>query len=285
MDDLLPNRNYEQSPPSVFPPLDAVAWGFDFYGLWKTLEIAGVQQKMRWIPPGDFMMGSPDNEAGRSDGEVLHKVQLTQGFWLADTVCTQELWLAVTGDNPANFNGEQRPVEQVSWDNVKTFLDQSNELNTPFKLHLPTEAQWEYACRAGTSTPFNLGENISPQQVNYDGNFPYKGGEKGASCKETIEVKAAGFEPNRWGLFQMHGNVYEWCTDWFGTYEVHEPTIGPVGPAEGEVRVLRGGSWFSSARVCRSACRRGNVPSDRFNNIGFRFAQVDQPSPRSDSTG
>ena len=284
MHPLLPNRNYEQSPPSVFPPLDAVAWGFDFHGLWKTLEIAGIQQRMRWIPSGEFMMGSPDDEPERDEDEVLHKVQLTKGFWLADTACTQELWLAVTGENPSVFKGEQRPVEQVTWDEVKIFLDQCNKLNDRFKVCLPTEAQWEYACRAGTKTPFNVGDNITTDQVNYDGSFPYGGGEKSSFREKTIQVKTEGFNLNHWGLFQMHGNVYEWCADWYGGYEVEEPTIDPDGLLEGVIRVLRGGSWFNYAGGCRSAYRDGYEPFRRYDYVGFRFAQVDQPKPRSDST-
>ena len=123
---LLPNRNFEQTPPSVFPPLDAVAWGFDFFGLWKTLEIADVQQTMRWIPLGEFLMGSPTDEPERGDNETFHSVRLTAGFWLADTPCTQALWQAVTGKNPSNFKGEQLPVEQVSWEDADEFLTKCN---------------------------------------------------------------------------------------------------------------------------------------------------------------
>ena len=165
MHHLIPNRNYEQHPPAVFPPLDAVAWGFDFYGLWKTLEVAGVHQTMRWIPPGDFKMGSPKDELGRDDDELLHSVKLTMGFWLADTACTQQLWQSVTGNNPSDFKGEFRPVENISWNEATEFLQSvSSEQST---LVLPTEAQWEYACRANTDTPFNCGKNIDPTMVNY----------------------------------------------------------------------------------------------------------------------
>ena len=278
MQSLLPNRNFEHSPPSLFPPLDAIAWGFDFYGLWKTLEIAGVQQKMRWIPPGEFMMGSPTDELEREEDEVLHEVQLTKGFWFADTTCTQELWVAVTGENPSFFKGEKHPVERVSWKDVKSFLDRCIRYNDRFQLCLPTEAQWEYACRAGTTTPFSIGNIISTDQFNYDGNYPYSDGEKGLFRKETTEVKAEGFNPNYWGLFQMHGSVYEWCEDWYGEYEAGGSAIDPSEVIEGDDRVLRGGCWFNGARRCRSACRFRLAPSRRVNDIGFRFAQVDQPT-------
>ena len=210
---LLPNRNFEQTPPSVFPPLDAVAWGFDFFGLWKTLEIADVQQTMRWIPLGEFLMGSPTDEPERGDNETFHSVRLTAGFWLADTPCTQALWQAVTGKNPSNFKGEQLPVEQVSWEDADEFLTKCNNMIPGLRLSLPTEAQWEYACRSGTTTPFNIGENIAPKQVNYDGNNPYDGGDKGIYRGETVPVKFEDFSSNAWGLYQMHGNCLLYTSD------------------------------------------------------------------------
>ena len=271
---LLPNRNFEQHPPAVFPPLDAVAWGFDFYGLWKTLNIAGVQQTMRWIPPGEFMMGSPQSEPDRDDDEYYHKVQLTRGYWLADAACSQELWQALTGNNPGNFQGVLRPVENVSWVEVMECIDGAGK---ELSLDLPTEAQWEYACRAGTTTPFNLQENIDPESFNYDGNYPYGDAKQGRFRQETVDVKLLEFTPNYWGLWQMHGNVWEWCSDWYEEYERTEFVVNPTGPADGEARVLRGGGWFDLARRCRSAYRTGALPSLRLNFLGFRFAQVDQP--------
>ena len=280
---LLPNRNFEQSPPSVFPPLDAVAWGFDFYGLWKTLEIAGVQQTMRWIPRGEFMMGSPEDEPERYSDEDLHQVKLTQGYWLADTACTQALWQAVTQHNPSHFKGDQQPVEEVSWEDVEEFKKiVVDKTNGAIRLILPTEAQWEYACRAGTDTSFNTGKSLTPSVANYDGSEPYAGEEKGLYRQKTIDVKYDEFSPNRWGLWQMHGNVLEWCQDWFGAYEDKDIAEDPTGPADGEGRVLRGGGWVYVARGCRSAVRLAVRPSLCSYNVGFRFAQVDQP--RSDST-
>lgn len=283
MHHLLPNRNFESLPPSVFPPLDSVAWGFDFYGLWKTLEINGVQQTMRWIPPGEFMMGSPEGEPERGSDEVMHRVKLTSGFWLADTTCTQELWKAAGGKNLSEFKGDQRPADGVSWKDVQLFIKRVAAIDGGFNIVLPTEAQWEYACRAGTDTPFNMGNNIDPTIVNYDGNFPYQDGKQGDYRRETVDVKFEGFPPNRWGLWQMHGNVLEWCEDWYDRYEMVDVSIDPNGPVEGEGRVLRGGCWIDVAGFCRSAYRCRDSPSRRGSSIGFRFAQIDPPKPRSDS--
>ena len=268
---LLANRNWEQHPPDHFPPGDAVAWGYDFYGLWKTVEIFGVQQTLRWVPRGEFLMGSPADEPERYENELQHPVRLTYGFWLADTACSQSLWEAVVGKNPADFKDSDNPVENVSWEDVSDFLAKLNTTQSDSKYSLPTEAQWEYACRAGSSTPFNSGENINPEQVNYHGAYPYNNGEKGAYRRKTIAVKT--FVPNDWGLYQMHGNVLEWCSDWFGNYSSYQMT-DPEGPADGATRVLRGGSWFIGARRCRSAFRGRREPADRGDNIGFRFAQA-----------
>ena len=164
-------------------PAWADEWGRDRFGLYAEFRIKGVVQRMRWIEPGEFLMGSPDSEPERfSDEGPQHSVRLGEGFWLADSACTQALWLALmAGKNPSHFDDDlQCPVEQVSWGGVQEFMQRLREhLPASSEPILPSEAQWEYACRAGTTTPFNLGENITPEQVNYDGNYPYNGAKKG----------------------------------------------------------------------------------------------------------
>jgi sulfatase modifying factor 1 len=225
---------------------------------------------MRLILPGEFMMGSPANEPERDDDEQLHEVMLTRGFWLADTACTQALWQAVMGKNPSYFKGAQRPVEEVSWDNCQAFIKKINALKPGLNLRLPSEAEWEYACRAGTRTPFWFGDNINPEQVNYDGNYPYADGEEGKFREETVEVKS--LPCNGWGLYQMHGNVWEWCSDWYGDYPT-ESLIDPGGPSSGSSRVLRGGSWIYFGGFCRSAYRLRLDPAYRSFSTGFRLAR------------
>ena len=248
--------------------------GEDQFGIYTNYQIKGVEFRMRWIWPGTFMMGSPDDEPEQNDNETRHEVTLTRGFWLADTACTQALWQAVMKNNPSNFKGEELPVDSVSWEDCQTFLEQINGLLSGLHLGLPTEAQWEYACRAGTRTPFSFGRTISTDQANFDGNYPYAGGEKGEYRETTIPVKT--LPCNDWGLYQMHGNVYEWCRDWYGDYDL-EHLVDPEGPNAGVNRVLRGGSWYYNARRLRSSCRYGYGPSIRFNFIGFRLAQVQFP--------
>jgi formylglycine-generating enzyme required for sulfatase activity len=235
-----------------------------------TTEHGRATQRLRWIEPGMFPMGSPDDEPERSDGEgPRHAVTITKGFWLADTACTQALWRAVMGDNPSWFKGDERPVEQVSWNDVEGFLRRLEGLLPGALADLPTEAEWEYACRAGTTTPFSFGATITTDQVNYDGNFPYAGGAKGAYRKETVPVKS--LPPNPWGLYAMHGNVWEWCADGVRTYD-DAPQVDPRGP-EGEEapRVRRGGSWGDYARWVRSAVRFAAPPGDASVYLGFRL--------------
>ncbi|MFO1434783.1 MAG: formylglycine-generating enzyme family protein [Candidatus Competibacteraceae bacterium] len=248
----------------------AEAIGLDEYGLYTDCRIQGVAQRLRWIVPGEFTMGSPVSEAERLDNETQHYVILTEGFWLADTACTQALWYEVMGDNPSRFKGKERPVEQVSWDDVQRFIERLNQLSPDGGFRLPTEAEWEYACRAGTTTPFWFGDQISPAQVNYDGTYPYAGGQKGKYREETVDVKA--LPCNSWGLYQMHGNVWEWCQDWYGAYPSATVT-DPVGPAEGAERVLHGGSWFNDGGSARSAQRYRSDPAYRDGRIGFRLAR------------
>jgi formylglycine-generating enzyme required for sulfatase activity len=244
--------------------------GVDHYGLFAEIAVAGVSQRFRWMAPGHFLMGSPPDEPEREDDEVQHEVRLSRGFWLADTACTQALWQAVTGANPSEFQDDVRnPVENVSWNDVQTFLSELNRRVPGLQARLPSEAEWEYACRAGTTTPFSFGDNITPEQVNYDGNHPYAGGEKGLYRQKTVPVGS--LPANPWGLYEMHGNVWEWCADWYGDYP-STPQVDPTGPQTGDSRVLRGGSWNFNGRHARCAFRYGYVPGYRYLHFGFRFA-------------
>ena len=264
--------------PDLFPPPWASEWEEDAeWGLAATLNLNGVKQTFRWIQPGTFLMGSPGGEVDRFDDETRHEVTLTRGYWLADTACTQALWQAVMGDNPSSFKDDPaNPVEHVSWDDVQTFLGCLNALVPGLAAGLPSEAQWEHACRAGTTTPFSFGDNITPEQVNYDGNSPYADGKKGLYRERTVPVKS--LPTNLWGLYEMHGNVVEWCADWYGDYP-EGPQIDPSGPPEGVYRVLRGGSWIGYGLHCRAAHRGRGQPGDPGRNLGFRLAPGQRPGP------
>jgi formylglycine-generating enzyme required for sulfatase activity len=266
-------------------PMTRPAWaarhGVDEYGYWAEFEVDAqrgpVVQRMRWIAPGEFLMGSPDSEKERYGNERQHRVILTHGYWLAETACTQVMWEAVMGENPSHFKGyPHNPVEQVSWDDVvEKFLPKLNELVPGLKAELPTEAQWEYACRAGVQTPFWFGGQIDTDQVNYCGNYPYTGGQNGEYRKRTVPVKA--LPSNSWGLYQMHGNVWEWCTDWLSEYPESE-VVDPKWSAKpqeqgGHQRVLRGGGWVNNGVYCRSASRDGYHSGAREGFIGFRLAR------------
>ncbi len=267
---MSPNLKLNINFPHPFPASWATAFGEDEFGLWMELTVQEVKQRLRWIEAGSFLMGSPSDEPERYDNERQHKVTLTQGYWLAESACTQALWLAVMGKNPASFQEDlNNPVEQVSWDDIQKFLIELNKL-PDLNARLPSEAEWEYACRAGTTTPFSFGDNITPEQVNYDGNNPYNNGEKGLYREKTVPVKS--LPPNDWGLYEMHGNVWEWCDDRYGDYS-SEPVTNPTGATDGTSRVLRGGSWCSSARSTRSASRYFNTPEfSDYSHFGFRFA-------------
>ena len=256
--------------PLDFPAPWACDWGEDQHGLWMSFRYRGARQQLRWIAPGEFTMGSPESEPQRGSGETQHQVILTRGFWLADTACTQAMWQAVMGENPSDFHGAQRPVERVSWEDAQAFIERLNDIVPGGGFRLPTEAEWEYACRAGTTTPFWFGDQITPDQVNYDGNHPYAGGTQGQYREQTVDVQS--LPCNGRGLYEMHGNVWEWCADWSGVYP-SGAVIGPLGPATGEYRVLRGGGWFSGGRSARSAQRNADPPGDRLHDIGFRVAR------------
>ncbi|MDY0361209.1 MAG: formylglycine-generating enzyme family protein [Desulforegulaceae bacterium] len=224
-----------------------------------------------YIKPGTFMMGSPSSESGRYDHEKQHKVTLTKGFFMQTTEVTQAQWKKVMGNNPSDFKncGDNCPVENVSWYGAKDFIRKLNNKDKNFTYRLPTEAEWEYAARGGTTTPFYLGNCLSTKEANYDGNYPLSGCSKGQYRKTTIPVKS--FSPNKFGLYDMHGNVWEWCEDWKGDYPSGHVT-DPSGPGSGSYRVLRGGSWSYDARSCRSANRYYFSPGYTDDSRGFRLA-------------
>lgn len=263
--------------PSPFPPAFASAWGDDAFGLWADFSLEfpdgePIVQKLRWIEPGTFWMGSADDEPERyNDESPQHEVSISRGVWLADTVCTQALWLAVMGDNPSRLKGNPlQPVETVSWHEVQEFLSELQSLLLGCQVDLPSEAEWEYACRAGTTTPFSFGPQITPEQVNYNGNSPYVGGKPGEYRVTTVPVKS--LPANAWGLYEMHGNVWEWCKDSPRTYG-QQAQIDPIGPmkSDEEPRSVRGGSWSSSAGWARSAFRDAFLPNYAYRSLSFRF--------------
>jgi formylglycine-generating enzyme required for sulfatase activity len=224
--------------------------------------------KFVWIPPGTFMMGSPKEEKGREDSETQHKVTLTKGFYMGVFTVTQEQWAEVMDSLPSEFKGEKNlPVENVSWDDCQKFIKELRQRDKkPYRL--PTEAEWEYACRAGTRTPFYFGETIFTDQVNYDGSFTNGNGKNGVSRQKTTPVGR--FPANAWGLHDMHGNVYQWCQDWYAQYP-QKDLVDPQGPDTGEHRVLRGGSWVNFPATCRSARRGCREPEHKWSNFGFRI--------------
>ncbi|MDY7095522.1 MAG: formylglycine-generating enzyme family protein [Acidobacteriota bacterium] len=277
----------------------AVAAGRDRYGFWAAFEVEGqkkqvAQQRMRWIPPGRFWMGSPESEEGRygDDEGPRHLVELSEGFWLAETPCTQELWEAVMEKNPSEYRSARRPVDSVSWEDCQKFCVQLKKKRRKLSCRLPTEAEWEYACRAGTETATwvgdleILGERNAPllDDIGWYGgnsgkNFDLEEGLDSSNWKEKqYEHTRAGTrevglkDPNPWGLYDMLGNVYEWCSDhWQNRYDA-KPQVNPLGPEEGADRVYRGGSWFSHAQDVRAAYRVWYHPGFRRLNLGFRLA-------------
>ncbi|MDP8288063.1 MAG: formylglycine-generating enzyme family protein [Candidatus Electryonea clarkiae] len=211
------------------------------------------------------MMGSPSDESGR-DGDEGPQHQVTiSSFQMMTTEVTQAQWEAVMGSNPAKFKGSNLPVEQVSWNDVQDFLKKLNQSDPGKGYRLPTEAEWEYACRAGTTTRYYSGKSES--------DLASVGWYNGNSGKKTHPVGQK--KENAWGLYDMHGNVNEWCKEWYdGDYYDSSPTTDPQGASSGPYRVLRGGSWGSYARGCRSALRNGTIPDNRDYVNGFRVVFV-----------
>jgi formylglycine-generating enzyme required for sulfatase activity len=219
----------------------------------KTITLpGGMPMEMVWCPPGTFMMGSPASEIlydRAKEDEVQHQVTLTKGFWMAKTEVTQEQWISVMGYNPSLHKSEKLPVEQVSWEDCMEFCQKTG-------LDLPTEAEWEYACRAGTAGPY-AGNGTLEDMAWYSGN------------SELVTHTVGQKRPNAWGLYDMHGNVWEWCADWYDDYP-SDPETDPTGAGSGYNRVLRGGSYWHDASSCRSALRRRRYPDSRDGFNGFR---------------
>jgi len=234
------------------------------------------------IPAGSFMMGSLLNEKDRSDNDELHHRAGKTGtqhrvnvksFYMMTTEVTQKQWREVMGKNPSNWKGDNLPVETVSWDDIQDFLKKLNRMYPGKGYRLPSEAEWEYACRAGSTTPFNTGSTISTDQANYNGNYTYGNGKKGVYREKT--TKAGSFSPNKWGLYDMHGNVWEWCEDWYHNNYEKAPDDGSAWTIpSGTSRVLRGGSWGVTPRACRSAHRFRGKPNYKYPILGFRIVCV-----------
>lgn len=278
------------------PPAWAVAWGEDRYGAFAAFAVGPpgkpVEQRMRWIPPGTFLMGAPLSELGRWDDEgPQHEVTLTRGYWLGETPVTQALWVAVTGHNPSGFRGKrpdelERPVEQVSWDDCHQFLDLLNAQVAGLAARLPTEAEWERACRGGTATATwvdrSSNARASPDLDSiawYERNSRsqmHSVGHKARRETHPVARKA----PNPYGLHDMLGNVWEWCADAMRRYAAG-PVTDPVGrQGQGPDRVVRGGSWYDDARCMRAAYRYARWGSDRYIHLGFRLAGGQESSLR-----
>ncbi len=238
----------------------------------KEFVINDVKFEMMPIEAGSFVMGSPEDEDGRENDELLHRVTLTKDFYMGKYEVTQEQWEAVMGNNPSLFKGAKRPVEQVSWNDAQEFIKKLNAQNavkrSGMKFRLPTEAEWEYACRAGTMTEYSWGNALNGDKANCYGNYPYGTDVKGKYLEQTTDVGS--YAPNAWGLYDMHGNVFEWCEDWYGSYS-NGAVTDPKGAPSGSHRVVRGGSWIDDAGFCRSAHRGHGDPTGRGVNFGFRL--------------
>ena len=248
----------------------------------KTVDLGGgVKMEFALIPAGEFMMGSGDSietlvrkSHSRLTGSLMfeneypqHRVRVTKPFYIAKYEVTQDQWEPVIGRNPAKFPGARNPVEKVSWHDCQDFANRLSAKSSGLTCALPTEAEWEWACRAGTSTAFHTGEALSMEQANCGGSYPYAGDVQ--SRHKTMPV--GGFKPNAWGLYDMHGNVWEWCEDWYGEdYYKHSPKHDPRGPTTGGSRVIRGGSWDVHGMRCRSSSRDSFAPKARDNAGGLR---------------
>ena len=251
----------------------------------------GNSSNMVRINGGTFTMGSPVDEPDRYDDEIQRQVRVSS-FSIGKYQVTQKEYEEIMGNNPSHFKGEQNlPVENVSWFDAIEYCNKRSQWEglTPVYTidgsgnnrtvswnreangyRLPTEAEWEFACRAGTTTTFYTGNNITTSQANYNGNYPYNNNSNGEYREKTMSVGS--FPANRWGLYDMHGNVWEWCWDWYGDYE-SGVQADPIGAVSGAYRVMRGGSWNDLGQYLRSAQRGCYHPGYRFEFIGFRLVR------------
>jgi formylglycine-generating enzyme required for sulfatase activity len=259
----------------------------------KPIITNSIGLKLAQIPAGRFVMGSPRSEAERDDKEERHAVTITKPFYLGVYEVTQVQYVEVMkgvrdGSNRSTFQGDERPVENVEWKMAKIFCERLSarpeEVAAKRKYRLPTEAEWEYACRAGSSTAFHFGDSLSSSQANFNGEYPAGGGESGKYLRQTAAVGS--YQPNAFGLYDMHGNVAEWCADWYDPeYYSNSPEEDPLGPPFGVVStkftnngnqnffvVIRGGCWVDEGRACRTAYRYRAMPNTQYRVIGFRVA-------------
>jgi sulfatase modifying factor 1 len=255
-------------------------------GLPLEVKTARTGIGFRLVPAGSFTMGSPPGEMNRDNDETQHRVTLTKPFYCGTYEVTQGQWEAVMGSNPSSFKnaGLDAPVEQVSWEDCQAFLAElcRTEGVPAGTYRLLTEAEWEYACRAGTGTVFCYGDDLDSSMANFDGNYPYGGGRKDEYRRTTIRVGS--FRPNGWGLYDMHGNVWEWCEDWYGEYAPGS-LIDPSGLRSRDARVLRGGGWRGNSRYCRSADRDWYAPGSRGYFLGLRLARSTPSYPLDQEEG
>jgi len=226
------------------------------------------------IPAETFMIRSED---GHEDEQPVHTVRITQPFYLGKYMVTQAQWKKVMGENPSEEKGRRHPVDNVSWHDVQDFIEQLHEKEVGEPYRLPTEAEWEYACRAGTTTPFSFGETITTDQVNYDGHYPYGGGPRGK--RRTDAERVGYFQPNAWGLYEMHGNVRDWVADVYHEYYYKQSPVYDPDNVSGftERYVIRGGWWGSQAKHCTSSNRDRFNPDVLVGALGFRLVRTVNP--------
>jgi sulfatase modifying factor 1 len=229
------------------------------------------------VPAGRFRMGSPPAEPGHEAWEVAHEVVIARAFAIGRTEVTQGQWERVMGSNPSRFadGGPRFPVEQVDWYEVHEFLSRLERLAPGSRFRLPTEAEWEYACRAGTTSAYSTGARLSTDQANYDGRYPLPGQDVGRYLGRPAPV--ASYPANDWGLFDLHGNVWEWCEDDFCPYGA-EGEVDPLRRCDSGRKVIRGGSWTFNADSARSAVRYSHRPQDRGPSLGFRVVREPLPA-------
>lgn len=245
-----------------------------------------IDMKLTLIPAGKFVMGSPAGESERDAEEVQHEVTITKPFYMGVHEVTQAQFQKLMGKNNSHHKGPDLPAEQVRFPEAEIFCKRLSELEAERKAgrvyRLPTEAEWEYACRGGTTTTFHVGNTLSAEQANFNGNYPFGDAAKGANLQKTAKVGS--YPPNAWGLYDMHGNVSEWCSDFYDPdYYKTSPKADPKGPAKGVMAtgfannffmVVRGGNWLDEGRALRSAYRYRFQSSEPYRLVGFRVVCV-----------